>query len=445
LGINMASVRYISSALGKNEKSRARSYFWYLLKFKGVLTILVIFVTLITSRYLAYNIFDKPAIFLPLIIGTLYILTESLNGIVGSLFAAKKDWSKIPFIELIGQTSKIVLSIMAILFLSENLRVSGIFVSFAAAGIISLIITTFILFKEDKEMFLGETSSIDKSRVKNYIGFMSVASISIIFFGSVDTLMLGKFVDAEYLGYYRAALGLVVSLSALLSFSGILFPIFTQVSGDRLERGFQQTLRYLLIFTVPMAFGLIMVAKFAIFATYGKEYLIATMPLYILTLLILIAPIIELYSSIFRAKELVKSLAKFTFISLLINVLFNLVLIKSLLPFGQEYAIMGAGLATIMSRGYFLIFLVVKAKQKFKIKIDYAQLAKPVLAAAVMSSFLFVFNKQVSINLFYGLIEIILGIGVYFETLWLLKGFDKDDLDLLKNLKKVRDTEKNDI
>jgi len=444
LGINISTVRYVSYALGKNKKSRARSYFWYLFKLKGIITITVIFITLLTSKYIAYNIFGKPAIFLPLIVGTFYILMESLNGIIGSLFAARKDWSKVPFIELVSQASKIILSVMAILFLSENLRISGILVSFALAGVISLIITTVILFKEGREIFLGKTVDIDKSRVKNYIGFMSVASISIIFFGSVDTLMLGKFVDAEYLGYYRAALGLVISLSALLSFSAILFPIFTQVSGDRLERGFQQTLKYLLILTVPMTFGLMMIAKFAIFAVYGKEYLVATMPLYILALLILIAPLVELYSSIFRAKELVKSLAKFTFISLLINIIFNLVLIKNLLPFGQEYALLGAGLATIVSRGYFLTRLIVKTKHKFNIKINYVHFIKPVLATIVMSFFLFVFNRQVPINILYGLVEIIVGIGIYFGVLWLLKGFDRNDLDLLKNLRKIENLERID-
>jgi len=159
-----------------------------------------------------------------------------------------------------------------------------LFFALALAGFIHLFLFVLILYKKDKTLFIGKKESVDKKRINNYLGFMSVASISLVFFGSIDILMLGKFVELSYLGYYRVALSLIITIASLFSLSGVLLPMFTQIDKKRFERGFQKTFRYLMLIAIPATAGVLFIGKYLIFTIYGKEYLLAVSSLYFLSI-----------------------------------------------------------------------------------------------------------------------------------------------------------------
>jgi len=434
LGIETASTRYISDALGKNNPGKARAYFRYIFKIKLLLILLAIFLVLGLAKYLSYNVFDKPFVFFPLIFACFYILIESLRGFFMSLFLAIKDLRPTPLLGVAQQISKIFFSLFAIVLLAPQFRIQGIFVAFGLSGILSLILSLILLTKKNRGLFFGKKESIERPKVLKYVGFMGVASLSLIFFASIDTLMLGRFVEASYISYYGVALSLVFSISALLSISGIMIPVFTQIHKNRLKRGFKKTFNYLLMFSIPIFFGFIFVSKYLIHAIYGPAYSTAAFASYILALLIVTAPLINLYSTLFSAKEKAKELSKLIFIALIINIVLNYFLIKTFLGISQEYAIMGAALATLISRSFLLISLSSKANTNFKISIKGSSLSKFLLASVAMSFFLVLFNHFVNLNLFLGIIEIVLGAVIYFTVLILIKGIGKEDFELLRSL-----------
>ena len=95
-------------------------------------------------------------------------------------------------------------------------------------------------------------------------------------------------------------------------------------------------------------------------------------------------------------------------------------------------AIIGAGLATLTSRIFLLGALSIKTKSQFKLKAKKSPIIKSIIATIVMILFLALFTYFVDMNLFFGIIEILLGILVYFGTLWLIGGIGKEDFKLLK-------------
>jgi len=434
LGIDSASIRYVSSELGRGSKKRARSYFRYLFKIKGGLILLVLMIFLMVSKYLAYDVYNKPLLYLPLVFSCLFILMESTRSFFMTLFVAKKKLRATPFLGTALQISKILLSIIAIIILSPSLKIPGIFVAFAISGLFYLILSYFIFFKIDKKLIFGKKTEIEKPRVLKYIKFAALSSLSLVFFASIDTLMLGRFVEASYIGYYRVAISLVFAISALLSTPGILLPVFTQINKKRFRRGFQKIFRYIVMFAIPLTFGLIVLAPYIILTLYGEAYIQATIPIYILSLLIITFPLIEFYSTLFKAKEKVKDLSKIYIISLILNIILNYILIKSFLSFGELYAIMGASIATVISRAFLLGFLVIKAKTYFKLIQNKKSLLKQILAGLIMALFLFSFNYFLNINLFLGILEIILGALIYFGVLLLTKEFIVEDITVLNYL-----------
>ncbi|MFW6283164.1 MAG: oligosaccharide flippase family protein, partial [Minisyncoccales bacterium] len=301
LGIGKALVRYTSEALGKGQRTKARAYVRYLFRARITLVIIVIFLILVFGKFISERIFDKPEIFLPLLFSVFYILMKSFEGLVRKVFVSLKELDKIPFMQLSLQTSRIVFAVIAILLISdERFVVSGVFIGLGLAAFLSFCTGLFFL-RKNRDLVLGfgklDKSEVNTRRIWNYIGLASIATVSLKFFGSIDTLMLGGFVDSEFLGFYRAAMGLVVAITGIFAFSPVLLPIFTQSKNKQLQKGFDEVFRYLSMITIPATIGVLSVANYFIYAVYGGEYLVATIPLSALAFTIIIKPFTVLYSS----------------------------------------------------------------------------------------------------------------------------------------------------
>ena len=253
------------------------------------------------------------------------------------------------------------------------------------------------------------------------------------FFGSIDILMLGKFVAVEYLGYYRISLSLILTISSLFSLSSVFLPLFTQINNERFKRGFTKTLRYILIISIPATAGMIFLGRYLIKAIYGNEYILGIASLYFLALLILTTPLIGLYSMIFQSKEKPKIVSDAILIALFSNILLNLVLIF-LFKSNPIFMIAGVGLATSLSRVLLLGLLIFHSKKEFKFKVKGMGIRAPLFATLIMSIFLLIFNHFINMNIFWGIVEIIFGAGIYFGVLILMKGIDKNDLFLIKSV-----------
>jgi O-antigen/teichoic acid export membrane protein len=223
----------------------------------------------------------------------------------------------------------------------------------------------------------------------------------------------------------------------LLSFAGLFLPIFTQIDGKRFSRGFHKTLRYLLMVSIPATAGIIFIANYLIKAVYGNEYLLGINSIYFLSFLIITTPLIGLYSIIFQSKGKPRIVSMSILFSLVISILLNSLVIYLFID-NPLFIIAGVGLATSLSRIFLLSLLVFYAKKEFKFGVKGIGLKAPIFAALVMSLFLFVFNHFVDMNLLFGALEIIIGIGIYFGALFLIKGITKEDFRLIKSLFKRR-------
>lgn len=433
LGIDDTLLRYLSFSFGKKKISQVRSYFKFLFKIKILTVFTVVILVAVLSKLLSYNLYKNPLLFYPLVFSCLFLIMESFCSFFTTFFTALKELKTLVILNGFLQIFKISFSLLALLLLSDVFKVSGLFVAFFLSGAIILFITISILFRRDRNFFVGPKENINKGKVLRFLGFMGIANLSLVFFGSVDTLMLGKFVSLEYLGYYRVALSLVATIASLLSLAGLFLPFFTQITGKRFIRGFYKTMRYLLILSIPATAGICFLSKYMIKAIYGNAYLPGVSSIYFLSLLIITTPLIGLYSIIFQSKEKPQIISKSVLFSLFANILFN-VLVIFLFRNNPLFMIAGIGLATSLSRILLLSLLVIYAKKEFKFNIKGIGLRAPVFATIVMSAFLLTFNHLVNINIFWGIIEVILGAGIYFVVMILIKGINKEDLNLLKSL-----------
>ena len=110
LGTNKTFLRYFSDALGKRKVGKARTYLKYLLRIKFVLVFVTVVALFFLSKFLAYDFYNKPLLFYPLLFACLFVLTESLKDFIGNIFVATKNMKPIPFLEICISVSLFVIT-----------------------------------------------------------------------------------------------------------------------------------------------------------------------------------------------------------------------------------------------------------------------------------------------------------------------------------------------
>jgi teichuronic acid exporter len=360
LGISQTLVKFLSSS--KNPK-KSKSYFSYLVKIKLVLSLTFSTILILSARFIANTYYNKP-IFLALVAGSLYILISGFIGLFEGMFQSKNNFKKTFYKETLFQISRIVLVLLGVFLTISHVSTEVLlFIIFIALSLSFLFTLIFIAISAKKEIsFLKlKSETLDKKakkRINKFIVALSAMTLSGIFFGFIDMVILGRYVGSEFIGFYRAAFALITSAAPLINFSGALFPLFSRLKGKQLKRGLNKSVKITISVAIPVLIITLIFAPLIIRIIYGTEYLFATNILRFLSALILILPLIAVYSSFLISQNQPKKVAQSLIIATIINVILNYIFIFSLLPYGNLAAVYGAIIATIISKIIYLGILV---------------------------------------------------------------------------------------
>jgi len=366
LGLSQALMTFVSKQLEKHNLQKARAYLNKLIQWK-IYLLLIITILLIPSSYLVATFIysDKP-IFFALLAGLLYIPTVSLVSFTECFYKAANNF-KIPLIkEVLFQVLRFTI-VPLIILLSINKDLSGQKIIFAT--LLSLVLAYFISliyllikskrlssFSESNKSHLTKTENIE---LRKFIIPLSATAMAGMFFGYIDTIMLGYYVSSSYIAYYGAAFSLVGGVTSIIGFMSIsLMPIFARKDGKALRRIFKKTKYLTLLISTSAGIFTYFVAEQVVRIIYGIEYIQASNVLKIFSLLIILLPVLAIYISYFTSQKRTKELALLTLISSFLNILFNFVGITYGLTFGPMGAVYGACIATILSRVVYLVGLM---------------------------------------------------------------------------------------
>jgi stage V sporulation protein B len=436
IGINKTLLRYVSYALKKDNTKQATAYVNYLFKIKIILTASFSALLLIIAYPLSYYIFKKPELFWPLIICAIYLITLSFEKFYEYFFYAIKKVKFITVKETLFQVLKICLALLVFALLTGHNRILGILIAITIASFITLLFSTSILRKKAKFIFQTSNSKINKKKVLGFLKYLTIGGLSIAIYGYIDMVMLGIFLPSNYAGYYSAAVTLVWSLIVIVSIPNILLPMFTQLKKFQLNDSFDKVYKYICLLTIPMIFGAMVLGKYFIKALYGQDYLPATIPFYIFVTIVFGGVLTDSLTSLFSAREQPKYFVKMLVITAILNIVLNYILIKSLMPISFEWAMAGAAIATVASRYFYSISLAFIANKKLNITFSLKHFIKPVIASIIMFIVLLTINKNIiqDMAILTGAIEIALGVTIYFIIMAIIKGLEKEDYTLIKEL-----------
>src|SRR3989344_5194775 len=115
LGTSQTLVRYVSLSLSKKNKGIAKGYLIYLTKIKLILTFLSIFILLALAKFISNSYYHKP-IFLALIAGSIYILSNSIISFIDSIFQSSNNFKSSLYKEIFLQLIRLIIVPIIIIF-----------------------------------------------------------------------------------------------------------------------------------------------------------------------------------------------------------------------------------------------------------------------------------------------------------------------------------------
>lgn len=439
VGINQTLIRYFSDALGRKNKKLALSRYKYLFRLKVFLTLLFAVLLFLLSYPLSFYVFKKPFLFLPLLFSSFYLLVYSFESFYESFFYILKKINSLAIRQFLWEVLRIILSLLVFILVSSYFyRVLGVIAVLIFSTALSIVYLLYILAKINHLIFEESEENLDnkgKKRINKFLFYISISNSLFLIFGYIDTIMIGIFLASEFVGFYSAALALVSGLSVLFSMPNVLLPIFIRLKKEKVNIAFSKVFKYTAIIAIPSTFGILILGKYVIAAVYGYDYLPAVLPLYFLSFLIIELPLTTAIASMFSAKEKPKYFANVLIISTIMNIALNYLLISSLIRFSDVWAMTGAAIATLISRLFYLVLLVLYARREMGISLRLGYLLKPLLASLVMASVLIYLNTGISnMTILIFIFEIISGVAIYFLTLFLIRGIKKEDFLLIKEV-----------
>jgi len=369
LGTSQTMIRFVSRALGKKNYKRAKEYLIYLSKIKFILISLSIFLLIFLAKIISHNYYQKPAIFLALTWGALYLLFLQIVEFLKIIFQSSNNFKGIFYNEIFFQILKIVIIPLLILFSIKSGFETEKIILFILLGF-SLIyffsfLFLFLFFKKSTPYLSEKAEKIPKQEKKKVNKFFIITSANVfsgVFFGYIDILILGRFVPSEFIGYYSAAFNFIGALFPLLSFSVALLPLFSRLSTKSLRTGLKKSIAIVSALSLLAFLFLFIFSPIIIKIIFGSSFSPSANILRALSLLLIPLPLISLYSNYFFVKNKPFVITKFLFISTIMNIVLNYIFILWFIKYGYLAAVYGVILATLISKYFYLFALILKSK-----------------------------------------------------------------------------------
>jgi len=328
----------------------------------------------------------------------------------------------------LGQILSSVLMLSGVLFvISQGFSVIGIA---SLYFIINLIILMYS-FAVCTWKFAKPKIEVDwlfwKPTIKEALPFGLTGTFIIIYLW-IDSVMLSLMKGNEVVGWYGAAYRLVLVLLFIpATFNSAVFPLMSRFyvsSKNSLKFMFEKHFKYMLIIGFPIGIGITLLADRIILLIFGAEYVPSVIALKILIWAVVLIFARTAFERVLEAANRQIIVTEVFGVCALLNVILNLILIP-------KYSYIGAAVATLITD--FAVFALIFV---WSLKIGYSisnkqlveVISKVIAASLLMGIFIEYFRDQ---NLF---ILVFTATIIYFGLILLIKGLDKDDIRLLKNL-----------
>ncbi|VVB74130.1 Polysaccharide biosynthesis protein [uncultured archaeon] len=413
LGLNYSIFHRASSLSGSSAKSireRLSTLFTYKLLF-----ILLIGGAIYLSSGLLSEFFRIPGGQGYFEVSAVFFVVYNVFATIDVVFSGLKMFKEGSAISLAHNIFRLAFSYLLIVF---GMGVNGALLGYLSAISISVLV---------QHLFVGKYISImrDKSEdVKEtltYGFFFGIGSLATVIALWMDSIIIGVMMGATAVGVYRISLSIATSVGGLLGVvNKVFFPFLASSESKGIDSIGQlnTALKYGAFFAFPAMVGLAIASEGIVDVFYTSQYSDAVLPMIILSYVCFDMIFTSLVISYLGARKETGILASSSVAATAINFILNIVMIPM-------FGLVGAAFASIASRIWNAIVLILWSKSGLKEKIEFRNLIIPFLGSLVMGAVLFLASPYINpsasiiaLGFFMGL-----GMAVYAVTEQAL-GFD---------------------
>ena len=420
LGFDTLIIREVAQ-----DKTRASKYIGNISVIKVILSIIVFGLIALIIHLMDYPSDTTTAV---LIFGGSIVLTALANTFRVT-FRAFEQMKYEALALVIGRIVRVSFGLAA-LFLGYGL------IGIAFAALIGSIFDLLFSFLICARKFAKPKFEVDfafwKKGIKAALpmGFSYAAAMIYV---RIDTVMLSAMHGDAVVGWYNAAYNITLSLQPIFRVVGIvIFPVMARLSIssiDSLRITYEKLFRYLFILGLPLTVGTMLLSDRIISLFYGAEFNHSVVALQILAWDLLFSAAGVGMGRVLISMHKQNQLAIRAGAGAVLNIILNLILIP-------RFSYIGAGIATIATKAV-LFGLAYHLTSKYLYRLPIHKFViKPIIASAVMAAFLY-FSSGLNLA-----VIIVTAIVIYFAFFLLIKGFGKEDRELITKLLSRRGNER---
>ncbi len=349
----------------------------------------------------------------------------ALNQILIGLFQKRLRMDRSAIAEIFGRLSLVLGIYLAI---KNGLGLNGLLWATVIASFLNFALQ-YILAQKFIKTGLEFDLKLWKKIIKKSWPLALIIVFNLIYL-KTDTLILSIVKTQEEVGIYGAAYKIIeVIVTIPFMFSGLVLPFLTiswlKKEPKKFKSILQKSYDFMIFLALPMVVAIQIIAPELIFLIAGKEFMPAVE---ILKILILAAGLIFIGTIFSHAIIAIDKQKKLIPLYLFVS----LSALAGYLIFIPKYSYFGAAWITIYSEAFIALASIIYVYKATKFIPKNYSLLKSILASLLMAGFLIIFPKELAFSWLGLFIEISVATLIYFLFLYLLKGFSKNDLKILK-------------
>ena len=267
--------------------------------------------------------------------------------------------------------------------------------------------------------------SFIKSTIINSLPFGLTNFFYSIYF-SIDIVMLSYLTGNYSTGLYKSAYNIITVFTTFFPvYQNVIFPVmskFFKESRDLIKVSYELSVKYLLLFILPLSVGIFFYARPLVDLIYRNQYSLATTPVQILIWTVSFLFINGAASTLLNAVDRETIVTRIYIVAAIFNVILNLILIPL-------YSYDGAAIATVLSEVVITVLtLYYIFKTDFKPDVG---LLKNVIKLIIVSLILAIVLYWINVSVW---LAIPIGLIVYVVLLILIRVIDDNDKYIINEL-----------
>ncbi|WP_406657769.1 lipopolysaccharide biosynthesis protein [Methanolobus sp. ZRKC2] len=334
------------------------------------IAILFYFISYTTAPYIAD--FFKEDIELIIRVLSLSLVIWSFGNLPRSLLKKELEFKKMTFVQLIP---KIGYGLVSVFLALEGYGVWSLVIG----RLILEILSTAFIWSAIKWRPCIKFSLAEAIELLNYGKHVLVSSLFAFIMTVIDTVIIGKNLGVEYLGYYTIGLSIANFFTIQLAniASQVLFPLYSKIeNSDLIGLTHLKILKFSSYVIFPISFGIISVSENFILIFYGDKWVPTIAVLQILCIYGLTQSIQKISENVFFSMGKPKIVAK-------INLIQFLMITALIFPLTLEYGIIGTSIS-VMIPSLLTMFIALHNVSKV-LRINYRYILETIFEPAIGS------------------------------------------------------------